>query len=74
MKQSAALPNVRIPTTFVWSTEDVAIGRAVAERCAQYVEGPYRFVELNGVSHWIPDQAPVELARAVVDRVRSVEN
>ena len=37
-------------------------------------QGPYRFVELSGVSHWIPDQAPVELARAVVDRVRSVEN
>ncbi|ACU73661.1 alpha/beta hydrolase fold protein [Catenulispora acidiphila DSM 44928] len=74
VKQSAALANVRIPTTFVWSTEDVAIGRAVAENCAQCVEGPYRFVELNGVSHWIPDQAPVELARAVVDRVRSVDN
>ncbi|MEY9935601.1 pimeloyl-ACP methyl ester carboxylesterase [Catenulispora sp. GP43] len=74
VKQSAALPNVRIPTTFVWSTEDVAIGRAVAENCAQCVEGPYRFVELNGISHWIPDQAPVELARAVVERVRSVDN
>jgi pimeloyl-ACP methyl ester carboxylesterase len=74
VKQSAALPNVRIPTTFVWSTEDVAIGRAVAENCAQCVEAPYRFVELNGISHWIPDQAPVELARAVADRVRSVEN
>lgn len=74
VKQSAALPNVRIPTTFVWSTEDVAIGRAVAEGCARCVSGPYRFVELEGVSHWIPDQAPVELARAVVDRVRSVDN
>jgi pimeloyl-ACP methyl ester carboxylesterase len=74
VKQSATLPNVQIPTTFVWSTEDIAIGRPVAEACAQCVEGPYRFVELDGVSHWIPDQAPVELARAVVDRVRSVDN
>jgi pimeloyl-ACP methyl ester carboxylesterase len=74
VKESAALPNVQIPTTFVWSTEDIAIGRAVAEGCAQCVDAPYRFVELNGVSHWIPDQAPVELARAVVDRVHSVEN
>lgn len=73
-KQSAALGNVKIPTTFVWSTEDVAIGRAVAEGCARNVSGPYRFVELEGISHWIPDQAPVELARAVVERVRSVEN
>ena len=73
-KQSATLANVEIPTTFVWSTEDIAIGRPVAEGCAQNVSGPYRFLELDGVSHWIPDQAPVELARAVVERVRSVDN
>jgi len=73
MRSFATLPNVKIPTTFVWSTEDVAIGRAVAEACARCVDGPYRFVELEGVSHWIPDQAPVELARAVADRVRSVD-
>lgn len=67
------LPNVSTPTTFVWSTEDAAISRAAAERCAVYVSGEYRFVRLAGVSHWIPDQAPEELARAVAARVRSVE-
>ncbi|NUP47060.1 MAG: alpha/beta hydrolase [Catenulispora sp.] len=72
MRTFATLPNVKIPTTFVWSTEDPAIGRASAEACARCVEAPYRFVELEGVSHWIPDQAPVELARAVSDRVRAV--
>ncbi|GAA2047791.1 alpha/beta hydrolase [Catenulispora yoronensis] len=73
MRTFAQLPNVKIPTTFVWSTEDPAVGRASAEACGRCVEGPYRFVELEGVSHWIPDQAPVELARAVADRVRSVD-
>lgn len=66
---SAALPRVTVPTTFVWSTADIAIGRAAAERCAAQVTGPYRFVELDGVSHWIPDQAPDELAAAVLDRL-----
>ncbi|GAA1966750.1 alpha/beta hydrolase [Catenulispora subtropica] len=73
MRSFATLPNVKLPTTFVWSTEDLAVGRASAEGCAHCVEGPYRFVELEGVSHWIPDQAPVEVARAVADRVRSVD-
>jgi pimeloyl-ACP methyl ester carboxylesterase len=72
VKASVELPTVSVPTTFVWSTEDVAISRAAAERCGAYVSGDYRFVELGGVSHWIPDQAPAELARAVLDRVRSV--
>ena len=68
---SASLPPVTVPTTFVWSTGDIAIGRAAAEHCAAHVTGPYRFVELAGISHWIPDQAPDALAAAVLDRIDS---
>lgn len=63
----AAVGPCSVPTTFVWSDQDAAVGRAAAEGCAQHVTGPYRFVELPGVSHWIPDQAP----QAVVDAVLS---
>jgi pimeloyl-ACP methyl ester carboxylesterase len=66
------LPPVTVPTTFVWSTADIAIGRAAAERCAAHVTGDYRFIELEGISHWIPEQAPNELAEAVIERVGSV--
>jgi pimeloyl-ACP methyl ester carboxylesterase len=59
------LAPARVPTTFVWSDGDVAIGRTAAQRCARYVEADYRFVPLSGVSHWIPDQAP----RTVIDEV-----
>jgi pimeloyl-ACP methyl ester carboxylesterase len=64
-----AVPPVTVPTTYVWSSADIAIGRAAAEFCAQYVTAPYRFVELDGISHWIPDQAPDALADAVLDRI-----
>jgi pimeloyl-ACP methyl ester carboxylesterase len=60
---------VDVPTTYVWSDGDVAIGRTAAEACANYVTGDYRFVELPGVTHWIPEQAPKELATAILDRV-----
>ncbi|MEJ7636058.1 alpha/beta hydrolase [Aeromicrobium sp.] len=63
-----SLPPVTVPTTFVWSDEDQAIGRAGAERCGDYVDADYRFVELAGISHWIPEQAPTSLAEAVLDR------
>lgn len=66
---SAALPRVSVPTTYVWSSGDIAIGRAAAELCAGQVTGPYRFVELDGISHWIPDQAPDALAAAVLERL-----
>jgi pimeloyl-ACP methyl ester carboxylesterase len=57
---------VRIPTLYVWSTEDAALGRAAAELTAKYVAGPYRFEVLEGVSHWIPEERPREVAAMVV--------
>src|SRR3954467_10460257 len=59
---------VAVPTTYVWSDGDVAIGRTAAEACANYVTGDYRFVELPGITHWIPEQAPQQLADAILDR------
>lgn len=66
----AAVGPVSVPTTYVWSDRDIAIGRTAAAACAAHVTGDYRFVELTGVSHWIPDRAPAPLADAIVARVR----
>lgn len=63
------LPAVRIPTTYVWSNGDTAIGRAGAERCGEFVDADYSFVELDGVSHWIPEEAPERLAAEILSRV-----
>ena len=62
---------VGVPTTYVWSDGDVAIGRTAAEACANYVSGDYRFVELPGITHWIPEQAPDRLAAVILDRINS---
>jgi len=64
------LPAVTVPTTFVWSSGDMALGRQGAERCGDFVDADYRFVELPDVSHWIPDEAPDALAAAIIERVR----
>lgn len=47
----ADTPAVTVPTLHVWSDGDVALGRAGAEATRDWVTGPYRFVELPGVSH-----------------------
>ena len=64
-----AVGPVDVPTTFVWSDKDVAIGRTAADACAAHVTGDYRFVVLPGVTHWIPDEAPGPLAAAILARV-----
>jgi pimeloyl-ACP methyl ester carboxylesterase len=58
-------PPVTVPTLFVWSDGDVAITRQAALHAGRHVEAPFRFVELRGVSHWIPDEAPAELAELI---------
>ena len=60
---------VTVPTTLVWSDDDIALGRYGAEHTARWVDAPYRFVELTDVSHWIPTQAPDALVEAILDRV-----
>ena len=62
---------VTVPTLYVWSTKDVALGRKAAELTARFVSGPYRFEILEGVSHWIPEEAPEEVLRLVLEHLRS---
>lgn len=61
--------DVAVPTSYVWSTGDAALGRRAAELTADHVTGPYRFQVLDGVSHWIPEQEPGVTAEVVVDSV-----
>jgi pimeloyl-ACP methyl ester carboxylesterase len=58
------------PTLFVWSDRDRFIARRSAERAERYVQAPYRFETLRGVSHWIPDEAPAELASLLLPHLK----
>ncbi len=53
---------ISMPTMYVWSDRDVALGREGAELTEQFVEGPYRFEVLEGISHWVPEEAAEQLA------------
>ncbi len=65
-----AVPPVTVPTTFVWGAQDVAIGPVAVLACGAQVAAPYRFLQLDGVSHWVPEQAPAALVGAVLDPPR----
>jgi pimeloyl-ACP methyl ester carboxylesterase len=62
----------RVPTTYVWSTGDTGLGRRGAELCERFVDAPYRIEVLEGISHWIPDEAPEQLATAILERIGDV--
>ena len=62
---------VTCPTLHVWSDSDHALGPTAAHGTAQHVAGPYRFEVLEGITHWIPEEAPDALAALVLAHVRS---
>ncbi|MEV5243544.1 alpha/beta hydrolase [Streptomyces cinnamoneus] len=64
------LGQVPVPTTYVWSDGDMAVSRLAVERTAEHVTGPYRFVALEGVTHWQPEQASGAVAEEILRRVR----
>lgn len=63
---SAATPPSPVPTLYVWSDQDPALGRDAAEATAELVTGPYRFEVLEGVGHWIPELAADRLTALVL--------
>jgi pimeloyl-ACP methyl ester carboxylesterase len=67
-RELGALPPVTVPTTFLWGDEDAYIAAAGARACGAQVTGPYRYVELAGVSHWIPEEAPEVVASEILAR------
>lgn len=63
----AANQKVSVPTLYVWSDQDIALLPKAAHDTARYVTGEYRFEILPGVSHWIPDEQPDQLADLLLD-------
>lgn len=69
-RATAALPSITVPTCYVWSTGDTALDRAAAEATGRYVTGPYRFEVLDGVSHWVPEEAPERVTAMLLEQFR----
>jgi pimeloyl-ACP methyl ester carboxylesterase len=65
------LAPIVVPTLYVWSTGDVALGRRAAEATTEWVAGRYQFFVLDGVSHWVPEEAPGELSRLLLAHLGS---
>lgn len=59
---------VEIPTTMVWSDDDPTSSREQAAGSSRYCYSEYRFCELSGVDHWIPQHAAAALASEIALR------
>lgn len=57
---------VTCPTTYLWGRHDAYLGRAAAEETEEYVDGPFRFIELDA-DHWLPENHPDEVVDAILE-------
>jgi pimeloyl-ACP methyl ester carboxylesterase len=62
---------VEVPAMYVYATEDRFLGRKAADLTADYVAAPYRYEVMEGRSHWLPEEAPDDVARLVVEHARA---
>lgn len=61
-----------VPTLYIWGTEDPALGREAAEATGDHVRGPYRFVALDGVGHWVTEAVPDRVRDLLLDHIGGV--
>ncbi|GAB3277012.1 alpha/beta fold hydrolase [Actinocorallia lasiicapitis] len=65
------LAKIDVPTLFVRSDGDQFLVRKGAELTRRYVTGPYTFATLEGIGHWIPEQAAPEVAALLVPHLKA---
>ena len=51
-----------VPTLYIWGDQDIAFSRSSADKSAEFVSGEYKFVDLSGASHWLPEERADEIA------------
>ena len=55
---SSRLPDVQAATQGIFSTGGLYLTEEAMVRLVEHVKGPWRYARLEGVSHWIPTEAP----------------
>lgn len=61
---------IEVPTLYIWGDADATVGRLAAESTGQWIAAAYRFEVLRGVGHFLTDQAPERVTRALLDHLR----
>jgi len=60
-----ALPPVDVPVLGVWSSGDFALTEVQMTSSADYCARGFTYLRLDGFGHWVPLEAPHELANVV---------
>ncbi|MFL0804558.1 MAG: alpha/beta hydrolase [Agarilytica sp.] len=62
-----ALPDITVPTLYIWGDKDLYTGIDAAEATGDFVQGEYTFEILEGASHSIPETRPAEVTELLLE-------
>ncbi len=62
-----ALPAITVPTLYIWSDNDLYLGRHAAEATGNFVQGEYTFETIEGASHSVPETRPEEITALLIN-------
>ncbi|HVW43538.1 MAG TPA: alpha/beta hydrolase [Amycolatopsis sp.] len=68
-RSASVIDKVDVPTLYVWSTEDVAVGSVAAFETERWVTGVYTFQMLEDVTHWVPEEVPEMLTSLLLEHL-----
>ncbi|MBV2364598.1 alpha/beta fold hydrolase [Streptomonospora nanhaiensis] len=72
-RDSADAGTVAVPTLYVWGEHDLAYTAASARATGRRVSGPYWYVELDGASHWLPEEAADRVVPPLLEHLRAAQ-
>ncbi|MDT0302576.1 alpha/beta fold hydrolase [Streptomonospora wellingtoniae] len=70
---STDAPAISVPTLYVWGTRDVAFTARAARGTGEWVAAPYRYIELEGFSHWLPEEAAERTIPPLLEHLAAAE-
>lgn len=64
------LPRIQAPTLALWSTGDHYLDGARMRASEEFVDGEWRYEQIEGASHWIPLDAPDRVNELLLEWLR----
>jgi len=68
---SLVVGQIDLPTLFIWSDEDAALGPDGAMFTVNFVDGPYKLEILEGVNHWVTDITPEAVSQLLLEHIEA---
>lgn len=68
---SLVVGQIGLPTLFIWSDEDAALGPDGAMFTVNFVDGPYKLEILKGVNHWVTDITPEAVSQLLLEHIEA---